>query len=34
MAARLSMLGLPFGESIRCRLLLGMDVTVAKCSKP
>ena len=27
-AARLSMLGLPFGESMRCRLLLGLRVIV------
>lgn len=34
MAARLSMLGLPFSASIRCRLLLGRLVSVASSSKP
>ena len=34
MAARLPMLGLPAGESMRCRLLLGLAVSVARCSKP
>src|SRR5882757_1165184 len=34
MAARLSMLGLPLGESMRCRLLLGVAVIFANCSKP
>ena len=33
-AARLSMLGLPFEDSIRCRLLLGLCVSSARCSKP
>jgi Protein of unknown function (DUF2958) len=32
MAARLSMLGLPFGDSMRCKLLLGVAVTFANCS--
>src|SRR5450759_3943347 len=30
----LSMLGFPLGESIRCRLLLGVSVTSASCSNP
>src|SRR6266851_10294140 len=34
MAARLSMLGLPFLDSIRCRLLLGFAVSAAKASNP
>jgi hypothetical protein len=34
MAASLSMLGLPLGESIRRRLLLGLAVNAAVCSKP
>ena len=33
-AARLSMLGLPVGDNIRCKLLLGLAVRVASCSKP
>jgi hypothetical protein len=33
-AARLSMLGLPLGDSIRCRLLLGLAVSVANSSNP
>jgi hypothetical protein len=34
MAARLSILGLPVGDNILCRLLLGLAVIVASCSKP
>jgi hypothetical protein len=33
-AARLSILGLTLGESIRCKLLLGMAVVLASRSKP
>ena len=33
-AARLSMLGLPAGDNMRCRLLLGLDVSAETCSKP
>ena len=28
------MLGLPVGDSILCKLLLGLAVTVASCSNP
>ncbi len=34
MAARLSMLGLPADDNMRCRLLLGLAVKVDSCSKP
>ena len=34
LTARLSMLGMPVGERMRCRLLLGLAVNVARCSKP
>ena len=34
MDARLSIFGFPFGESIRCRLLLGLFVTAASSSNP
>jgi hypothetical protein len=34
MAARLSMLGLPRSDSIRCRLLLGVFVSAARASNP
>src|SRR5690606_29513277 len=34
MVARLSMLGLPLADSMRCRLLAGFSVSVASCSKP
>ncbi len=33
-AAKLSMFGFPRGESIRCRLLLGLAVAAASASKP
>jgi hypothetical protein len=33
-AAKLSMLGLPVGDNMRCKLLLGLRVSVASCSKP
>ena len=33
-AAKLSMLGLPFGDSMRCKLLLGLWVSSARCSNP
>jgi hypothetical protein len=32
--ARLSMLGLPFSESMRCRLLAGLPVATASPSEP
>ena len=28
------MLGFPVGDNMRCRLLLGLAVSVASCSKP
>ena len=30
-AARFSMLGFPVGDNLRCRLLLGLAVSVASC---
>src|SRR5262249_19580838 len=33
-AAKFSMLGLPFSDSIRCRLLLGLSISAAKLSNP
>ena len=33
-AARLSMLGLPLSDNMRCKLLLGLSVSSAKRSKP
>ena len=33
-AAKLSILGLPFDESMRCRLLLGTSVSFDSCSNP
>ena len=34
MTAKLSMLGLPLGDSIRCKLFLGLCVSSANLSKP